>query len=81
MPDRMRSGATGGEFQNANPRGEVPALIDGEMAIFDSTIILEHIQDKWPPPSSMPRASVRKSARPVADSGRPEPPRQPARQY
>jgi glutathione S-transferase/RNA polymerase-associated protein len=46
-PDAVGSGQSGGEFLAANPRGEVPALIDGTLAIFDSTIILEYIEDKW----------------------------------
>jgi glutathione S-transferase len=41
-------------FLKANPRGEVPALIDGEVAIFDSTIILDYIEDKWPAPPLLP---------------------------
>jgi len=56
----------GGEpaFQAANPRREVPALVDGEVAIFDSTIILEYIEDRWPQPPLLPvgaaaRARVR----------------------
>lgn len=47
MPDAIGSGQSGGDFMLANPRGEVPALIDGDVAIFDSTIILEYIEDKW----------------------------------
>jgi glutathione S-transferase/RNA polymerase-associated protein len=27
----------------------VPALIDGDAQIFDSTIILEYLEDKFPP--------------------------------
>ena len=38
----------------ANPRGEVPALVDGDVAIFDSTIILDYIEDKWPTPPLLP---------------------------
>ena len=34
----------------ANPRSEAPALVDGEATIFDSTVILEYIEDKWPEP-------------------------------
>ena len=56
----------GGEpaFRAANPRREVPALIDGEVAVFDSTIILEYIEDRWPQPALLPvgaaaRARVR----------------------
>lgn len=38
----------------ASPRGEVPALIDGDTAVWDSTIILEYIEEKWPTPPTMP---------------------------
>ncbi len=52
------------EFAAANPRLEVPSLVDGDVRIFDSTIILEYIEDKWPkppmlPPSPADRARVR----------------------
>ncbi|XOV82313.1 MAG: glutathione S-transferase family protein [bacterium] len=54
MPDAIGSGSTAGEFAQASPRGEVPALIDGDVAVFDSTIILEYIEDRWPEPSLLP---------------------------
>ena len=41
-------------FLRANPRGEVPALIDGDVAIFDSTIILDYVEEKWPAPPLLP---------------------------
>ena len=56
MPVAMGSGQPDREFLKANPRGEVPALIDGEDSIFDSTIILEYIEDKWPTPSLLPKS-------------------------
>ncbi|MEQ9639352.1 MAG: glutathione S-transferase family protein [Alphaproteobacteria bacterium] len=31
-----------------NPRGEVPALVDEGLAIFDSSIILEYLEDRYP---------------------------------
>jgi glutathione S-transferase/RNA polymerase-associated protein len=51
-------------FQSANPRLEVPALVDGDTKVFDSTIILEYIEDRWPTPALLPatpaaRARVR----------------------
>jgi glutathione S-transferase/RNA polymerase-associated protein len=51
-------------FAAANPRGEVPALVDGGLGIFDSTIILEYVEEKWPVPPLLPadpagRARVR----------------------
>jgi len=42
-PPALGSGKAGGEFATASPRNEVPALIDGEAQIFDSTIILEYL--------------------------------------
>lgn len=42
------------EFLKVSPRGEVPALIDGELAIFDSTIICEYLEDTHPTPALMP---------------------------
>ena len=56
MPEGIGAGHTKGAFADANPRREVPALIDGDTAIFDSTIILEYIDDKWPEPTLMPNA-------------------------
>ena len=55
LPQGIGAGGAGGEFAEANPRAEVPALIDGETRIFDSTIILEYIEDKWPNPPLLPR--------------------------
>jgi glutathione S-transferase len=56
LPEAIGSGQTPGDFIVANPRGEVPALIDGDVAIFDSTIILEYIEDKWPTPPMLPKS-------------------------
>jgi glutathione S-transferase/RNA polymerase-associated protein len=52
------------EFLGSSPRLEVPSLVDGETSVFDSTIILEYIEDKWPEPAMLPatpaeRARVR----------------------
>lgn len=51
IPDGIGAGGVQGEFASAGPRLEVPALIDGEASVFDSTIILEYIEDKWPEPA------------------------------
>lgn len=47
-----------------NPRGEVPALVDDGQAIFDSSIILEYLEDRYPehplrPADAAGRAQVR----------------------
>jgi glutathione S-transferase len=55
MPAAIGTGQVDKEFLSANPRGEVPALIDGDAALFDSTIILEYLEDKWPEPAMLPK--------------------------
>jgi glutathione S-transferase/RNA polymerase-associated protein len=61
LPDAIGSGTTGGEFIAANPRGEVPVLVDGDTAIFDSTIILEYIEDQWPSPALLPASPAKRA--------------------
>ena len=53
-PQGLGSGKSTGPFADSSPRMEVPALIDGDARIFDSTIILEYIEDKWPTPALLP---------------------------
>ena len=60
-PDGMGSGGAGGEFAAANPRAEVPTLIDGATAVFDSTIILEYIEDRWPSPAMLPAGAAERA--------------------
>jgi glutathione S-transferase/RNA polymerase-associated protein len=69
LPEAIGSGATGGEFLAANPRGEVPALVDEDgTAIFDSTVILEYVEDRWPEPPMRPATpAARARARMIED--------------
>jgi glutathione S-transferase/RNA polymerase-associated protein len=62
LPDLLAS--SDADFTAANPRREVPTLVDGDLAVFDSTVILEYIEDRWPTPPLLPatpaeRARVR----------------------
>jgi glutathione S-transferase len=41
-----------------NPKGQVPVLVDGELALFDSTVILEYLEDRAPTPALYPRDVV-----------------------
>ena len=52
----------------ANPRSEAPALVDGDVTSFDSTIICEYIEDKWPnPPLRAATPAARARARMIED--------------
>jgi glutathione S-transferase len=38
-----------------NPKGQVPVLVDGDLQLYDSTIILEYLEDRYPDPPLYPR--------------------------
>jgi glutathione S-transferase len=55
VPQAFGTGATTDQgFIAQNPRHEVPALVDGDVQIFDSTVILEYLEEKWPEPPLLP---------------------------
>jgi glutathione S-transferase len=41
----------------ANPKAQVPVLIDGDVTLYDSTVIAEYLEDKYPQPSLFPSQS------------------------
>jgi glutathione S-transferase len=61
VPDGMATGTAAGAFVEANPRAEVPTLIDGDVKVFDSTIILEYLEDKWPNPPLLPKGAAERA--------------------
>lgn len=50
------------DFLDVNPRAEVPALLDDEVALYDSTVICEYLEDCHPEPALYP-ADARLRAR------------------
>ncbi|HEY1752133.1 MAG TPA: glutathione S-transferase family protein [Caulobacteraceae bacterium] len=61
LPGGLGAGGAAGEFAAANPRAEVPTLIDGEARIFDSTIILEYLEDAYPTPAMLPAGAAERA--------------------
>jgi glutathione S-transferase len=55
LPDSLGTGRTDESFGIGNPCAEVPLLVDGPVRIFDSSIILEYIEERWPDPPLLPR--------------------------
>lgn len=58
MPGGLGAGGAQGAFVEASPRAEVPALVDGDVRIFDSTIILEYLDDAYPDPPMLPASAA-----------------------
>lgn len=58
IPGGIGVGGAGGDFVAASPRAEVPALIDGATRVFDSTIILEYLEDAYPDPALLPAGAA-----------------------
>ena len=44
-----------------NPRGEVPALVDGEAVICDSKVICAYLEDRFPDPPLYPHEPVQRA--------------------
>ncbi len=45
-----------------NPRGQVPVLVDGDLVLFDSTVINEYLDEKYPEPSLIPGTITERAA-------------------
>jgi RNA polymerase-associated protein len=54
LPETFGTGRADGDLAAANPRAEVPVLIDGPTRIFESTVIMEYIEERWPDPPLLP---------------------------
>ena len=61
MPGGLGAGGAQGVFVEASPRAEVPALVDGDVRIFDSTIILEYLDDAYPDPAMRPASAAERA--------------------
>jgi glutathione S-transferase len=39
-----------------NPKGQVPVLVDGDLSLYDSTVIVEYLEDAHPDPALYPKS-------------------------
>ena len=60
VPEDLGSGRRG-SFAAMNPRMEIPVLIDGDARIFESTVIMEYIEERWPEPPLLPSHPSRRA--------------------
>lgn len=49
------------EFVLASPRLEVPALVDGATRVFESRVIVDYIEERWPDPPLMPHTPAERA--------------------
>ena len=42
----------------ANPKAQVPVLVDGDLTLFDSTLIFEYLEDAYPVPPLYPATAA-----------------------
>ena len=62
LPEGIGTGTAMEDFMAASPRGEVPALVEGDdVRLFDSTIMLEYIEDRWPQPPLLPTGPLERA--------------------
>jgi glutathione S-transferase len=45
----------------ANPKGQVPVLVDRDLTLYDSTVIVEYLEDAYPIPALLPRAAAQRA--------------------
>lgn len=62
LPEDFGAARADGAFAAANPRAEVPVLRDGDVTLFDSTVILEYLEDKWPEPALLSKDAASRAA-------------------
>jgi len=43
------------ELHRLNPRGEVPAIVDGDAVIYDSKVMAEYLEETYPEPALLPK--------------------------
>ena len=49
------------EFRQISPLGKIPALIDGDFTLADSSVICEYLEEKYPEPPIMPQGAEQRA--------------------
>src|SRR5262245_62317769 len=55
---RARWGPKPADLLPVSPRGQVPVLVDGAAIVYDSTVIAEYLEDRYPHPPLLPADAV-----------------------
>jgi glutathione S-transferase len=57
----LRTSADHADLRRMNPRGEVPALEDGAAVLYDSKVICEYLEERFPAPPLLPADPARRA--------------------
>jgi glutathione S-transferase len=57
----LRVSSDHGALKRVNPRGEVPALEDGDAGLYDSKVICEYLEERFPAPALLPADPARRA--------------------
>src|SRR5215470_14206404 len=49
------------EFRAINPRGQVPAIVDNGFALWESTAIVEYLEERYPQQPLLPRDAAERA--------------------
>lgn len=49
------------EFLAVSPLGKVPVLVDGDVTVYDSTLICEYLEDRYPTPPLFPAGAAQRA--------------------
>jgi len=61
LPPGLGTGDDPSGYAQFNPRLEVPALVHDRATIFDSTIILEYLEETFPDPAMLPETPIERA--------------------
>ncbi|MEH6636492.1 MAG: glutathione S-transferase family protein [Halioglobus sp.] len=53
--ESIMPGSTDADFRAISPLGKIPALVDGDFSLADSSVICEYLDEKYPEPAVMPQ--------------------------
>src|SRR3712207_4776983 len=62
LVDRGQNAQKSAEYLKLNPNGQIPVLVDGDLALFETAAIALHLADKFPEAGLAPAVGAAKRA-------------------
>ena len=55
------------EILEANPYGTLPTLVDRDLALYESNVVMEYLDERFPHPPLLPVYPVARAEKPLVD--------------